>query len=95
MTKTTWDLKNKFNKELEILKQIQSEMKMKLNISITLSEKLPLTADGSRCRDPEPNIRQSSGTPQERGMKGCRSQVGGAYLVEQGPQNGISRAHRD
>lgn len=90
MTKTTWDLQNKFNKELEILKQIQSEMKTELNISITLSERLSLTADGSRCREPEANTRQSYGTPQEGGMKDDGSQVDGEYNENKAHRIGLA-----
>ena len=40
------------------------------------SERLHPATDGNRCRDPQPNIRQSLGNPVEEGRKDFRSQRG-------------------
>jgi hypothetical protein len=53
-----------------------------------------VSPSNSRCRDPQPNTRQSQENPHRRG----RSQIVGSRGLrtpgEEGPQNQLSRAHR-
>lgn len=50
-----------------------------------LSERLHPAIDGTGCRDPQPNIRQSSGNPAEEG-KDCSNQ-GELRASQEKPEN--------
>lgn len=57
------------------------------------SERLHLTTDGNRFRDPHPNTRWSLGNPRKRGRKACRGQRGQGHHNTPPPAHTHTHTH--
>lgn len=51
-------------------------------------------SDGSRCRDSQPNIRQSSGNPEEENEEELEESRGSRPHNKNSRQNQLTRGHR-